>query len=599
MLTADTAQHLAAEARTRQIPSAQLALRQGALNLTQVDIVETLLRPTDAVPGYEILGLLGKGGMGVVYRARQTSLDRVVALKTVLMSQLADAAALSRFEQEAQVVARLAHPNIIAAYDFGRHSGRLFFAMELVEGEDVEKLVGRCQILDEALAWGLIRQAAAGLVHAQQAGIVHRDIKPANLLLVEPPAGFPLPSGMPLVKIADFGLALLATETQGSDQTRLTMVNSAIGSPHYMAPEQLSGGDIDHRADIYALGATLWQMLVGQPPLAGKTLSQIISSKLTVEMEDIRQHRGTVSPQSAELLAAMLRREREERLGSYIDLLRRIDTLAAMGKELNHVTTTQAFDPRVANPASASPLPTTSPPVTTAGQSRISRRTLLLTLGGVGIGASAAVAIGWWGMQNADPGPRNLVAAGRPRALFNGVNLKAWNSRSGAWYPGQDDESGTVLVGQDGVIARPFSEIASAGQPLKNYLLEFGFSFQKATAVELHFDLLNGDQRDDGLSRHLVRMTPQGSILATRPSDKGALRTHSRQVPLAKDTGELHSVRLERQSESYWITVDNVLIGTLPIKQEQATGGIRLAVKKGPAWFEDISVDQLIDPSGQ
>src|SRR5262249_28528733 len=148
----------------------------------------------------------------------------------------------------------------------GRHEGRLYFAMELVEGEDVEQRVEQRGPLDEATAWGLARQAASGLAHAAGFGIVHRDVKPANLLLVEPPAGFPLPHGLPLVKIADFGLAFLAEEAE--TRTRLTATNATVGSPHYMPPEQLEGASVDVRADIYALGATVYHMLAGQPPFA-------------------------------------------------------------------------------------------------------------------------------------------------------------------------------------------------------------------------------------------------------------------------------------------------------------------------------------------
>src|SRR5262249_10994866 len=160
-----------------------------------------------------------------------------VALKMVLVNRLADVGAIRRFEQEAQVVAQLSHPNVVAAYDFGRHEGRVYFAMELVLGEDVQKLVRRQGSLDEWTAWGLGRQAAAGLAHAWQRKIVHRDIKPGNLLLLEPPAGFPLPAGLPLVKIADFGLTQLVASA--NEAPRLTSIGTAVGSPHYMSPEQL------------------------------------------------------------------------------------------------------------------------------------------------------------------------------------------------------------------------------------------------------------------------------------------------------------------------------------------------------------------------
>ena len=171
----------------------------------------------------------------------------------------------SRFEQEAQTVARLIHPHIITAFDFGKHAGRLYFAMEYVEGEDAERYVKRLHPLDERQVWMLIRQAASGLAHAAESGIVHRDIKPANMLLVTPPKGFPLPPGVPMVKIADFGLAFLSAEV--NDRTRLTSEQSTLGSPHYMAPEQLNaGGVVDFRADLYSLGASAFHLLAGRAP---------------------------------------------------------------------------------------------------------------------------------------------------------------------------------------------------------------------------------------------------------------------------------------------------------------------------------------------
>jgi len=143
------------EARAAETSPAQLAMRQGLLDAVQIDIVETLLHPHDVVPGYEILDLIGQGGMGIVFRARQKSLDRVVALKTILFSQTQDQTALARFEQEALAVARLRHPNIVAAFDLGRAQGRLYFVMELIEGTDVERLVDSTGILDEATTWGV------------------------------------------------------------------------------------------------------------------------------------------------------------------------------------------------------------------------------------------------------------------------------------------------------------------------------------------------------------------------------------------------------------------------------------------------------------
>ncbi len=230
LLPTETLRDLSEEAVRRQVDAATLTLQKGLLSPVQIEIVETLRQPAGSIPGYEIQSVIGHGGMGVVYRARQLNLNRVVALKTILVNQAANPTMLARFEQEAQTVAKLLHPHIIAAYDFGRHDGRLYFAMEYVEGEDADHYATREHPLGERVTWGLIRQAATGLAHAAESGVVHRDIKPANLLLVAPPRGYPLPAGMPMVKIADFGLAALTQEAD--ERTKLTAEQTTLGSPH-------------------------------------------------------------------------------------------------------------------------------------------------------------------------------------------------------------------------------------------------------------------------------------------------------------------------------------------------------------------------------
>ncbi|MFN0016844.1 MAG: serine/threonine-protein kinase [Pirellulaceae bacterium] len=589
MLTTEAAARLAVEADTQQILPAHLALRQGLLSPSQVDIIETLLRPGAAVPGYEILGLLGKGGMGVVYRARQKSLDRVVALKTVLVSQLADPSAVQRFEQEAQAVARLMHPHIIAAYDFGRHEGRLFFAMELVEGEDVEKLAKRVGPLDEVLAWGLIRQAAAGLAHAAKGGVVHRDIKPANLLLVQPPEGFPLPPGMPLIKIADFGLAFLAAEDGGLERTRLTMASTTMGSPHYMAPEQLDGGAVDLRTDIYALGATAWQMLAGQPPLAGKTMSQIMSLKLTGEIEPVRTFNSQVSEASSALVAQMLRRDPRQRPASYEELLRKIDTLGRSDASIYMGETATMPLPGIEQNETRSPeKPTSTPPM------HIPRKLpgwLLL----VGAGAAGLVLI-LLAVANFFTRPplrvaRNLVTSGKTVALFNGENLRGWQNRSGTWLPGKDDEGGRVVIGSEGVMARKLPALSGSAEPPKYYQIEFGFSFQKAEAVEVHFDLESSHAH-----QYVLRMTRAGSVLGYCKGDHAPLvpsRTTRVPRPFAKPVDDVHSVKLERQPGGWIASVDGVDIGSLPLYHQQPENEFRLRVEKGPAWLENFVLEEL------
>jgi serine/threonine protein kinase len=145
------------------------------------------------IPGYEILSVLGRGACGVVYRARQLKLDRIVALKTVQLQSPSRSTALARFELEAVALAKLQHPNIVNVFDYGHHDGQVYMAMELLDGEDLERRLRRLGRLDDRTAWTIARQTAAALSHAAALGIIHRDIKPANLFLVPPPTGFGLP----------------------------------------------------------------------------------------------------------------------------------------------------------------------------------------------------------------------------------------------------------------------------------------------------------------------------------------------------------------------------------------------------------------------
>ena len=257
LLTPKDATRLSKEAAKQDSSLPALCLKTGLLKPVQIDVIHGLAERDHMAPGYEVVDLLGYGGLGIVFRARQPKLDRMVALKTIPMQRIENPAVIARFQQEAKAIGKLKHPNIVAAYDFGTHRDRLYLAMELVEGQDVDALISNSGRVSESVAWALAQQVAAGLAHAEQHNLVHRDIKPGNLLLTKPPAGYPLPKGVPLLKITDFGLVQL--ETPDTDGTRLTMTGTSLGTPHYMAPEQIADAHVDSRADIYALGATVFQ----------------------------------------------------------------------------------------------------------------------------------------------------------------------------------------------------------------------------------------------------------------------------------------------------------------------------------------------------
>jgi WD40 repeat protein len=221
------------------------------------------------VPGYTILGTLGRGGMGVVYKARQLSLNRVVALKMILAGAHAGAVPLARFQREAEAVARLQHPGIVQIHEVGEHDGLPWIALEFIAGGTLaRKLAGTPQSPQEAAR--LVEALARAIHHAHEQGIVHRDLKPSNVLLSA--------DGVP--KISDFGLAKQLDEDTGWSQT-----GDVLGTPSYMAPEQASGRvhAIGPTTDVYALGAILYQCLTGGPPFRAPSSADTLQQVLSVE----------------------------------------------------------------------------------------------------------------------------------------------------------------------------------------------------------------------------------------------------------------------------------------------------------------------------
>ncbi len=205
-------------------------------------------------PQLEILERIGCGGMGVVYRARQKDLDRIVALKILRPDHRPDAAFAERFQREARALARLNHPHIVTVHEFGRTDDLFYFIMEFVDGINLRQLE-KASKLTPVQALAIVPQVCSALQYAHEQGVVHRDIKPENILV----------AGDGRVKIADFGLAKLAGHPE---QTHLTGMWQVMGTPHYMAPEQVEHPtDVDHRADIYSLGVVIYEMLTGELPL--------------------------------------------------------------------------------------------------------------------------------------------------------------------------------------------------------------------------------------------------------------------------------------------------------------------------------------------
>jgi len=297
---------------------------------------ETPSREVWSVPGYEILKELGRGGMGVVYKARQTALKRTVALKMVLSGVHAGSDDLKRFRAEAEAAARMQHPNIVQIYEIGEWDGRPYFSLEYVKGGSLAAQLDG-EPWDNREAAALVEILAETMDYAHERGIVHRDLKPANILLV-PSEGRRSSPGTPIAgrsfepKIADFGLA---KRLEGGKT--LTQTGAILGTPGYMAPEQASGKSrgISPAADVYALGAILYELLTGRPPFQAATQLDTVLQLLSEDPVSPRERNRAVDLDLDTICLKCLARDPRDRYASAAllaeDLRRFLD-----GKPLSH-----------------------------------------------------------------------------------------------------------------------------------------------------------------------------------------------------------------------------------------------------------------------
>ena len=263
---------------------------------------------------YEMLGELGRGGMATVHLARQTDLDRLVALKELSGVASADSAAAARFLREARFAGSLSHPNVVTIHDFFAHDGTPFIAMEHVPGGTLRRYQGS---LSPAQLFGVLLDVLAGLAHAERLGIVHRDLKPENLLVTA--------DGR--VKIADFGIARAIDRTRHA--TRLTATGTTIGTPDYIAPEQAMGGQTGPWSDLYSLGCIAFELLTGRPPFADADSSMaILLSHVNDRVPPVRSVDPAVDPQLADWVDRLVAREPEDRTRSAATAAAELEDLA-------------------------------------------------------------------------------------------------------------------------------------------------------------------------------------------------------------------------------------------------------------------------------
>jgi len=274
---------------------------------------------------YEILAPLGAGGMGEVYRARDSRLDRIVAVKVLPGSLAADAERLRRFEQEARSVAALNHPNILAVHDIGTHDGSPYMVCELLEGETLRERM-RGGILSSRKATEIAIQVSEGLAAAHEKEIVHRDLKPENIFLTK--------DGR--VKILDFGLAKItrtgsetnAAQTLTSVDVALTEAGQVLGTAGYMSPEQVRGMKVDHRSDIFAFGAIFFEMLSGQRAFSRDTAAETMTAILKEDPPELTQLNRNISPALERIARHCLEKSPEQRFQSARDLSFDLESLS-------------------------------------------------------------------------------------------------------------------------------------------------------------------------------------------------------------------------------------------------------------------------------
>ncbi|HOX40120.1 MAG TPA: FHA domain-containing serine/threonine-protein kinase [Candidatus Brocadiia bacterium] len=278
------------------------------------------------VPGYRIIGEVGAGRMGVVYKAKQVAMDRDVALKVMSRQIMSQPGAIDRFLTEARAVAKLNHPNIVQAYNCGKAGQDYFLVMEYVDGQPLNRLLEKSEFLKEERALDFAVQICRGLYHAHMHKIIHCDLKPGNVLVAR----------LDQVKLADFGLARVAAGDDGGSR------GPTIGSPAYMSPEQARGErNIDKRSDIYSFGICLYEMLTGLLPFSG-TSAEIMSKHNLEPCPDVRHDREDISEATALVIKRCTQKAPEERYQDTLDLLKALqrsqsELQSADGEELETV----------------------------------------------------------------------------------------------------------------------------------------------------------------------------------------------------------------------------------------------------------------------
>ena len=341
------------------------------------------------IDAYIVISLLGKGGMGEVYKARDIRLGRLVALKIVSALYARDEEFAARFDREARAASSLSHPNVAQVYWAGRFEGRPYYAMEFVDGRslgDVLRAEGR---ITGRTGLSYLAQTCEGLRAALEKGIIHRDIKPANLML----------DGTGQIKIVDFGLA----RRVAGDAT-LSRSDSVLGTPRYMSPEQALGRPVDHRSDIYSLGATFYHLFAGEPPFDAPTPVALMMQHVNDQLPSLKVKCPNVPTQVCAVIHRMLAKRPEDRYQSYEDLLADVRRIVSGRVTAAPAAVAETTPVRVAPAPAASPA---APPLSVRMPSAPAppRFGLWLALGGLAI---LSVVLFPWGALSGGGGKRSV-----------------------------------------------------------------------------------------------------------------------------------------------------------------------------------------------
>jgi serine/threonine-protein kinase len=267
------------------------------------------------IPGYKILGKLGAGAMAIVYKAKQLSLDRIVAIKILPSRFSENPDYVQRFYKEGKAAAKLNHNNIVAAYDVGEAGGYHYFVMEYVEGKTLYEDLSKGKVFSEKEAIDIITQVARALAHAHARGLIHRDVKPKNIMI----------NSAGIVKLADLGLARDASDVQMAKSE----AGKAFGTPYYISPEQIRGEiDTDARSDIYSLGATLYHIVTGKVPFEASTPAEVMKKHLREPLVPPDHINTSLSAGISEVIEVMMAKHKQDRYVSAEELLVDLDAVS-------------------------------------------------------------------------------------------------------------------------------------------------------------------------------------------------------------------------------------------------------------------------------